>query len=135
MEIVAVAGGAALLSISAIVGLIVLSLKLSAAKDAQTTSAVDAADLKGRLAIAQATIATKTNEADSERTRANALDDALAQAEQQMESDPRGALGRLLSHWKTAPGSAAVSGASAVRPTPPAAGTGDARDALLRPGE
>lgn len=144
MEIAIVAGGAALLSITALVGLIVLSLKLSAAKDAETASATDAAGLRGELAIAKATIDTKTNEADTERKRANALDDALAQAEQAMEADPRGALARLLAGWKSrgvprvpdaTAGSAAVSapGAMLAQPAPTSAAVD--RDSLLKPGE
>lgn len=136
MEIAIVAGGASLLAITALVGVIMLALKLSDAKDAASAASVNAAELQGKLAIATSTIATKTDEANSERTRANALDAALGQAEQEMAGDPAGALDRLLTSWKaTAPAAApAVGAASGVSGPSAASATGNGAGGVLKPG-
>lgn len=137
MEILAIAGGAALLSITALVGVLLLSFKLSDAKDGQRSQEVRATALDGKLAIATATIATKTNEAATEKRRADALDEQLAKAEQDMEADPRGALGRVLSHWKAvaATRATAIDPAGAVSPSPAPAGESGGHSGLLKPGE
>jgi hypothetical protein len=134
MEIFAVAGGAALLGVSTLIAVITLALKLSSAQDARREQEVLATDLKGQLAIATATIATKTNEADVERKRADGLDEQLAKAEQDMEADPRGALGRVLSHWKATASPAAVGTASAVPESSAPPSTGGDHLGLLKPG-
>lgn len=137
MEIAIVAGSAGLLSITALIGVITLALKLSDAKDASAASAVKVAEVQAQLAIANTAIATKTNEANSERDRANALDDALSKAEQEMAGDPRGALDRLLSHWKAAKATGATTGggAGAVPPQRSTATPAIGGDGLLQPGE
>jgi hypothetical protein len=96
---------------------------------------VDAAELAGRLAIADADVATYRSAASRLELEVHSLDDELAQIEKDAGGDPATALQRLLSKWRARAGAAGGQGGNAVSVTTAAKTAGPGDDGLLRPGE
>ncbi len=118
MELAIMAVSGAVVTIAAVVAMFILGKRAADAESRCADARVDAAQIRGSLAISVATIATKTNEADAERKRADALDDELSKAE--ANPDPHGARDLVLSRWRAERAAAdpATVGGSGAMPAP-----------------
>jgi hypothetical protein len=116
-----------------VVGVVVtLSFKLSTSRGETGDARVHEEALSGQLAIANAAIETERSRGDSEKRRADALDDLIARHAAEAAGPVDGAFKRLLADWAKPSDPASGSSADAVSKGTAAATPGP--DDLLKPG-
>lgn len=118
--------------VAAVGGLITFALKGFSAESNLGDAREHEATIAGQLAIANAATETQRSRGDSEKRRADALDDLIAKHAATAAGPVDGAFQRLLQEW-AGPGHTAAGGAPGAVPAKPAAAT-PGPDDLERPG-
>ncbi len=124
--VVSITGGGSLVLVAYLI------YKVIDAQDGREAARVLAVSTASELAATKANLATANNRADSEKARADALDNVIA--DHADDGPVAGSFERLLQNWKAVRlGPADITGTRQLHPTTEAAAAGP--DGLMRPGD